>query len=100
MMTTSITSPKDGKFCVLPSFFGCCFEFRCYVSVPFALFDSVLVDGFRLGFRCPISLTVLVFFYRCYCSLSFNVVSLSRSFCLFDFIVFSFIYMFSPGYPG
>ena len=43
---------------MLSSFFGFGFDFRCYVSVPFALLDSVSVDVFRLGFR-PVSLIVL-----------------------------------------
>ena len=84
---------------MLSSFFGFGFDFRCYVSVTFALVDSVSVDVFRLGFR-PIMLIVLCFIYRCCSSLYFNIVSLPLSFCLFGFILFSLIHMLSPGYPG
>ena len=87
------------RFRVLSSLFGFGFEFRCYVSFLFAFFDSVFVNVFRLGIRCPISLIVLFFIYRS-SSLYFNIVSLPLSFCLFGFILISFIYMFSPGYPG
>ena len=64
------------RFRVLSSFFGFGFDFRCYVSFLFALFDSVFVDVFRLGFRFPISVIVPIFMYRCCFSLSFL-------FCLF-----------------
>ena len=94
------SSVSVSRFRVLSSFFGFGFDLCCYVSFPFALFDSVFVDMFRLGFRCPISLIVRFFIYRCCSSLYSNIVSLSLSFCLFGFVLFSLIYMFSPGYPG
>ena len=52
------SSVSASRFRVLSSFFGFGFGFRCYVSVPFALLNSVSVDVFRLGFR-PVSLIVL-----------------------------------------
>ena len=64
------------RFRVLSSFFGFGFDFRCYVSFLFALFDSVFVDVFRLGFRFPISVIVLIFIYRCYSLLSFQYCSI------------------------
>ena len=79
-------------FRVLSLCFGFGFDVRCYVSFLFALFDSVFVDVFRLGFRFPISVIVLIFIYRCYSSLSFQyciiiaIVLPFSSFTLFGFI--------------
>ena len=82
---------------MLSSFFGFAFDFRCYVSFSFALFDSVFADVFRLGFVvCPVSLIFLWFNYRCCSWLSVQycvVIAIIQPFHVF-LLLLKFVYIF------